>query len=96
MPKLTIKPDNSTIEVPKGKNLREVCEENNLSITFSCKEGNCGTCLSQITKGLENLTPKTETEKKTLAGIPFKNNYRLICQCKMKGPGNVEIKKGVQ
>lgn len=96
MPKVKFKPDNVEIEVPKGKSLREICEENNLSIPFSCKEGNCATCLSTVEKGAENLTPPTEQEKATLSAITFEHNYRLICQCKMKGPGNVEIKQGVQ
>ena len=95
MPKLTIKPDNKTIEVPTGKNLREVCEENDLSIPFSCKEGNCATCLSTVEKGLESLSEPTEAEKRTLSSITFENNFRLICQCKM-GKKDVTVKQGVQ
>jgi len=37
----------------------------------------------QIVEGMENLTPRTKTEEKLLAGEP--DDRRLSCQCEVLG-----------
>lgn len=84
MAKVNFKNDNLTVDVPAGKSIKDVCDENGSSIPFGCRNGVCGTCLSTITKGKHNLRPAEENEKATLEGFGAQApDKRLICQCKM-------------
>ncbi len=84
MAKVTFKNDNFSVDVPAGKNIKEVADENASSIPFGCRNGVCGTCLSTITKGKNNLKPAEENEKATLEGFGSQApEKRLVCQCKM-------------
>ncbi|MFH0713969.1 MAG: 2Fe-2S iron-sulfur cluster-binding protein [Candidatus Micrarchaeota archaeon] len=84
MAKVKIKNDNISVEVPAGKSVREICDENGASIPFGCGNGVCGTCLSTITQGAENLEPASDNEKSTLQGFGVEApRKRLVCQCKM-------------
>ncbi len=65
-------------------NLIDAAEQ--LGVPFSCTEGKCGTCLSKVTKGAENLTPLNETEE--IYGVD--EGERLLCQAQIKS-GRVEI-----
>lgn len=40
-----------TCKVPHGKTLLEVAEMNGLSLPFSCRQGQCGTCVSRLLSG---------------------------------------------
>lgn len=91
MAKVTFKTDNLTLEVPAGKNLKEVCDENGASIPFGCRNGVCGTCLSTVHKGKDGLVSADDNEKMTLEGFGCKPpEKRLVCQCKM-GSGNEDV-----
>ena len=91
MAKVTFKNDNLTVDVPPAKNLKDVCDENGSSIPFGCRNGVCGTCLSTVTNGKDNIAPADDNEKMTLEGFGCKApEKRLICQCKMGG-GNEEV-----
>ncbi|MFH1246952.1 MAG: 2Fe-2S iron-sulfur cluster-binding protein [Candidatus Micrarchaeota archaeon] len=91
MAKVTFKNDNLTVEVPAGKSLREVCDENGVSIPFGCGNGVCGTCLSTVLKGKDNLEPAEDGEKQTVEGFGAKTpEKRLLCQCKM-GSKNEDV-----
>lgn len=84
MAKVIFKNDNLVVDVPPGKNLKEICDENGSSIPFGCRNGVCGTCLSTITKGKDNLVAADDNEKMTLEGFGCKPpEKRLVCQCKM-------------
>lgn len=39
-------------EVPPDKSILEVLEENGEDLPFSCREGECGTCLTGVVSGL--------------------------------------------
>lgn len=70
--------ENKTIEIPDGSSIKETCKE--LGVPFSCQNGTCGTCIVEIIKGKENLSPMNEKEK--LLGLD--ETHRLSCQCKIK------------
>ena len=72
-------------EVPDGDQLFPWVEE--LGVPFGCTEGKCGTCLSEIEEGMENLSPKNEKEHELATG----DNERLCCQSKILH-GTVKIK----
>ena len=90
MPKVTFKSDGKTVEVPAGTPLTQAAEDNGASIPFSCKAGVCVSCLVNVVKGMENLTPPTENEKATLEGFGAKPNQRLACQVTINGDVEVE------
>ena len=59
-----------------------------LGVPFSCLKGNCGTCLVEITEGVENLSPITEAED--IFGL--EDNERLLCQAKiLKGKVTIQV-----
>lgn len=73
-----------SVEINEGDNHLELCQR--VDIPFSCEDGKCGTCLSEVISGMENLTEITEKEKQ----FGLEENERLMCQCKLTG-GEVEI-----
>ena len=72
-------------EIPDGEPIKDACEE--LGIPFGCRQGNCGTCTSEILEGMENLGEKNEKEN----NMELQENQRLACQCKIK-QGVVKLK----
>lgn len=82
MPKLifegeevTVKSDESCVEAGEK-----------LGIPFSCSDGNCGTCLVRVKKGLENLSPWTKQEE----DFGLDEDERLLCQVRITS-GEVEV-----
>lgn len=73
-------------EVEEGSRIAEICEE--MGVPFACTEGICGTCVIEVTEGMENLTDFTQEERDFLGDMDCE---RLACQCRMKN-GNVKIK----
>ncbi|MBW4534349.1 MAG: (2Fe-2S)-binding protein [Pleurocapsa minor HA4230-MV1] len=80
-----------------GSNLREKALQNKVDIyTLGGKlrncggYGQCGTCVVEIAEGIENLSPKTDFEKRKLKKKP--NNYRLACQAMVNGSVKVITK----
>ncbi|AFY72697.1 ferredoxin [Synechococcus sp. PCC 7502] len=52
--------------------------------------GQCGTCVVEITKGIENLSPRTDFETFKFKRKP--DNYRLACQVVVNGDISVKTK----
>lgn len=73
-----------TLEVEDGEKIREAAEK--LGVKFSCRNGLCGTCMTEIVKGKENLSELTAQEKV----FHLDEEMRLMCQCKIKS-GDVVI-----
>ncbi len=90
MPKVVFKSDGKTVEVKAGTPLTQVAEDNGASIAFSCKAGVCMSCLVNVAKGMQNLSPMTDNEKATLEGFGAKANQRLACQCIINGDVEIE------
>ena len=72
--------------VADGEPIAPICEE--AGVPFACTEGVCGTCVIEVTEGMENLSSFTQEEKDFL-GEP--GHERLACQCRLRG-GCVKIK----
>ena len=90
MPKVTIKKDNISVEVPAGTPLMKVCDDSGASILFACRSGSCLSCLVTIESGLENLSPPTEVEQGTLSSFGCQPNQRLACQATVNGDVVIE------
>lgn len=64
--RVTFSDVNVTIIAPVGARIIELSEGAGSYIAYSCREGECGTCLLQVIKGEENLSKPSELEKKAL------------------------------
>lgn len=84
MAKLKNAKTGKTIEIKDGENIRNAAEI--LGVEFNCRNGICGTCMIDIEKGEENLSPLTRQEK----DLARDNKHRLACQCNIVS-GEVEI-----
>jgi ferredoxin len=89
--------ENKEIIAANGANLRLQAMQNSIDIyktwgkiTNCGGAGQCGTCIVEITEGIENLSPLTDVEKKFLKKKP--ENYRLACQSVVQGPISVVTK----
>jgi len=74
-----------SIEVPDNTNIRDAAEK--LGVKFSCRNGLCGTCMTDVVEGGENLSELTDQEKT----FSLNKDVRLACQCKIN-QGEVVIK----
>ncbi|MBS3074733.1 2Fe-2S iron-sulfur cluster binding domain-containing protein [Candidatus Pacearchaeota archaeon] len=82
-----LKTEDKEVEVPDNESLIDAAQE--LGVLFSCENGTCGTCLTNIEEGEENLNELTPAEKDY--GIEEGENRRLMCQCRIK-EGEVKIR----
>ena len=47
-----LKHSGMTLDVPAGKSVLEVLEDAGFSVPFSCREGQCGTCMQRVLDGI--------------------------------------------
>ncbi|MBD0263999.1 MAG: 2Fe-2S iron-sulfur cluster binding domain-containing protein [Tolypothrix sp. Co-bin9] len=97
MGNITFVKENKEVIAADGANLRLKAIQNNIDIykfigkmTNCGGGGNCGTCIVEIVEGMENLSERTETEKRILKKKP--ENYRLACQTVVNGAVSVVTK----
>jgi ferredoxin len=82
-----------TVTVPAGTRLIEVSEQVGAGITYSCREGECGTCMMRIVSGMENLAQRSVLEDKVLQENLAGRNNRLACQAQVLG-GEIVVRPG--
>ena len=97
MANITFVKEDKEVIAADGANLREKALQNDIDLyTFKGKlincggYGQCGTCLVEVVEGIENLSEKTDFEKRNLRKRP--DNYRLACQALVNGPVSVKTK----
>ncbi|HEX4547295.1 2Fe-2S iron-sulfur cluster-binding protein [Pseudomonas sp.] len=67
---------------PGGKNI----------IPLGCRVGACGACLIKITSGFEAVSRREEDEEAFIEILGHSGEeYRLACQCLLKGEVAIEI-----
>ena len=91
MPKLTIKTDEKTIEVPENAKIIDICENEDTSILFGCRDGACGACMVRVLKNPQNLSKMEEHERDFLETMAATDDERLACQCKVLGDVEIEV-----
>ena len=64
--KITFEDIEQTVNVPAGTRVIEVSEKIGAGIIYGCREGDCGTCMMQVTEGWNNLTEPSVLEEKVL------------------------------
>ena len=83
--KLTFADIGLSVTVPAGTRIIEVSEKVGSGIAYGCRESDCGTCLTTVESGMENLSEKSPYEIATLAGHKVPDNVRLACQTLVLG-----------
>lgn len=78
--------ENELVELPDDSPLQEACEQ--AGVPFACTEGVCGTCVIEVTEGMENLSEFNQAESDFLGDL---GQERLACQCRIKS-GCVKVK----
>lgn len=91
--KVTFEDIGITVSVPAGTRLIEVSEKVGAGITYSCREGECGTCIMKIVSGMENLAQRSVLEDKVLQENMAGRNERLACQAQVLG-GEIVVRPG--
>ncbi len=80
-----------TVTVPAGTRVIEISEKVGSSITYGCREGDCGTCLMSVTSGHQNLSEPSILEEKILRENLAGKNDRLACQAQILG-GSISVR----
>jgi ferredoxin len=71
-------------EVDDGSEIRQAAEE--LGIPFGCRDGLCGTCMTDIVEGADNLNELNQKEK----DLERDREHRLSCQARINS-GTIKI-----
>ncbi len=85
MPKVTIKTDKKSYELPaeNGQNLLELLRKSNIEVDSACNgNGTCGKCKVKISSGM--LPAASQNEMKILGIKAVEEGYRLSCGCKVE------------
>jgi ferredoxin len=91
MPILNIKTDKKTLEVEKNAAIIDVCENEETSILFGCRDGACGACMIRVLENPQNLSPMDEHERDFLETMAATEDERLACQCRVLGDVTIEV-----
>lgn len=83
--KVTFEDVGVTLTVPAGTRLIEVSEKLGAGITYGCREGECGTCLTRVVAGAEHLAGPSVLEDQVLKDCFAPRNHRLACQAQVLG-----------
>lgn len=78
--KVTFEDVGVTLTVPAGTRLIEVSEKVGAGIAYGCREGECGTCLTRVVSGAENLAAPSVLEDQALKDCFAPRGHRLACQ----------------
>ncbi|SDF98387.1 2Fe-2S iron-sulfur cluster-binding protein [Alloyangia pacifica] len=82
-----------TVTVPAGTRIIEISEKIGAGITYGCREGDCGTCLTHVVEGAEHLSEPSALELRVLKENLAGHSDRLACQCQVLG-GAVKVRPG--
>ncbi|SDF02232.1 Ferredoxin [Salipiger thiooxidans] len=82
-----------TVNVPAGTRIIEISEKIGAGITYGCRKGDCGTCLTRVLEGAENLSEPSALEPRVLKENLAGHNDRLACQCQVLD-GAVKVRPG--
>lgn len=81
--KLTFSDVKISVNVPAGTRIIEISEKVGAGIIYGCREGDCGTCLTRVESGADNLSEPSVLESKVLKETLAGRHERLACQCQV-------------
>jgi len=91
VPRVTVLPAGTTIEVPDGTTLFDAGGKVGAGIETACVgKGTCGLCRVRIVAGAEFLGAFTDEERKHLGNVYHLTKVRLSCRTPVTG-GDVTI-----
>lgn len=90
---LTFSDVDLTVNVPAGTRIIEISEKVGAGIVYGCREGDCGTCITRVEAGGENLSDPSALELRVLKENLAGHADRLACQCQVLG-GAVKVRPG--
>jgi ferredoxin len=88
--KLTFADIGVTVTVPAGTRIIEVSEKVGAGIIYGCRESDCGTCLTEVVAGMDNLSEPSPFERATLAEKKAGPKMRLACQTLVLGDATIK------
>lgn len=88
--KITFEDIEQTVNVPAGTRVIEVSEKIGAGIIYGCREGDCGTCIMEVSEGWNNLTTPSVLEEKVLKENMAGRHNRLACQAQILGDCKVK------
>ena len=88
--KITFEDISQTVNVPAGTRVIEVSEKIGAGVIYGCREGDCGTCMMEVTEGWNNLTEPSVLEEKVLRENMAGRHFRLACQAQNLGDCKVK------
>ena len=64
----------------------DVCRDAGSSVPFGCRNGVCGTCITKVVSGKDNLSSMDSRERQTLELFgALDGDHRLMCRCRLLG-----------
>ncbi len=83
----------TTVSVPQGGSLLSTLAEENIYLPSACGgKGSCGQCKLQVPEGGGDIL---DSEKGQFTRKQIKDNWRLGCQCKVKGDLKIQVPDSV-
>jgi vanillate O-demethylase ferredoxin subunit len=79
--KVRLERSGAEFDIPEGKSILEVLEENGIEHPFSCREGLCGTCLTSVLSGEPDHRDYVLTDEERASG-----KLMTICCSRSKSP----------
>ncbi|MDD2814266.1 MAG: 2Fe-2S iron-sulfur cluster binding domain-containing protein [Thiotrichaceae bacterium] len=79
-----------SVTVPAGVRVIEISEKVGSGIVYGCREGDCGTCMMEVTDGWNNLSTPSVLEDKVLRDNMAGKHHRLACQAQVLGDVTVK------
>ncbi len=77
------------VETEAGKTLLRIALDHNIPIEHACGgNGFCTTCMCDVEKGMENLSPRNDREENM--GV-MDDPHRLSCQTTVEGDVTVKL-----
>ncbi|MEN2495192.1 MAG: hypothetical protein TECD_01110 [Hyphomicrobiaceae bacterium hypho_1] len=80
-----------SVNVPVGTRIIEISEKVGSGIIYGCREGDCGTCITRVEYGLENLSKPSALETEVLTTNLAGQDDRLACQTRING-GEIKVR----
>lgn len=87
MPRIVYENEATVAEENSELSLLEISLKHGIPHMHACGgNGRCSTCRIIVTEGIENCTPRTETEETLALSRDLPENIRLACQTRVTGP----------
>jgi uncharacterized 2Fe-2S/4Fe-4S cluster protein (DUF4445 family) len=98
MPVITFLPYGLRLDVPRGTSVLAAADEvaetvpDDFFVGELCEgRHECGNCVVEVVSGGENLSPRTDSERRLLVDLGRGEAYRTACTARVRGDVTVRI-----